>query len=351
MKRILSILTTLLLSATAWAQSQLILTPQDEFVPKDADELYDRVTMQQSLSADEWAIISLPSKLDGYFFGADAKRLRIIYSKQSDALNYDIIAEEMTDEEDFLADQSYLIKPQFDIQEITCITAGLQTAVSKSGFRLQGETIDSYSEPQMCLVSMSPLGKFSYATAFIPFSVELSNGVSAYTVAGSGTTMLAHRLTTNAVPANTAVILRAPAKTTTAELTILHDAPKLSAADEALVSSNILQGSTADLQTQDGVLTLAGTSTGNPAFMTFTGNYLAANKAFLPASAAGGMMRSLSFDDGETTDIFLSDNADMEGTEELNLTSEKIDPNGITVTPSSRARIYIIGNKKVFDRK
>lgn len=97
--------------------------------------LYDRVEMERTANVDELTVVVVPCVVDGYFFGADAKRYEVKRLKQIPAgTTYDykyfqFETREMEDGEDFLPNHYYLVRPTVQTNKIVACEAGLKLEV------------------------------------------------------------------------------------------------------------------------------------------------------------------------------------------------------------------------------
>lgn len=97
--------------------------------------LYDRVEMERTANVDELTVVVVPCVVDGYFFGADAKRYEVKRLKQIptgtsyDYKYFQFETREMEDGEDFLPNHYYLVRPTVQTDKIVACEAGLKTEV------------------------------------------------------------------------------------------------------------------------------------------------------------------------------------------------------------------------------
>ena len=148
------IFTLLLLALSSSAFSQV--TSSDPIAPIDAVPakvlsvakqttsikgimgLYDRVEMVRTANVDELTVVVVPCVVDGYFFGADAKRYEVKRLKQIPAgTTYDyryfqFETREMEDTEDFQPNHYYLVRPTVQTNKIVACEAGLKTEVGST---------------------------------------------------------------------------------------------------------------------------------------------------------------------------------------------------------------------------
>lgn len=101
----------------------------------DKTGLYDRVEMTRTANVGEMTLVVVPCVVDGYFFGADAKRYEVTRLRQVPAgtvYNYyyfQFETREMEDTEDFQPCHYYLVRPTVQTNKIVACEAGLKTEV------------------------------------------------------------------------------------------------------------------------------------------------------------------------------------------------------------------------------
>lgn len=98
--------------------------------------LFDRVEMQRSIPKGQTTAIAFPCEVDGYFFGADAKRYVVKKMRQTTNaygvkeyryLNIDL--EEMADDEDFQPNKYYIVCPTVATSTVLACVSGLKVNV------------------------------------------------------------------------------------------------------------------------------------------------------------------------------------------------------------------------------
>ena len=282
------------IAASQYVPTSLHLAATDNVVPADALPMYDRIDMVRDVHANLPTVMVFPAKVDGYYFGVNAVRKKVKYMQQGFTGSYELMTEDMQDEEDFLPSQPYLVVPTQDCSNVVSITAGIPTTVDASGVILKAQDVTGYSDVATCKVTLSKIGDYNYATLFVPFAVRLSEGVKAYTLAEQENKTYAKYIAETEIPANTAVILRGK-ETTNAAMEIL-------ASTDATVST-ALQGTNVEIATPDNVYTF--TSEGESlALYRYTGTTLAANKAYYkPAQSNNAKVFEIYFPDDESNNL------------------------------------------------
>lgn len=112
-------------------QAQNVLTVEDGTKTIEVVQAgqYDRVEDMWKMDKGTAYLISLPTKLDGYYFGPNAERMKVTsYEKQSDG-TFVANTTAMADLDDFQAGSVYVITPDIDIDKIVHITPGIMTSV------------------------------------------------------------------------------------------------------------------------------------------------------------------------------------------------------------------------------
>lgn len=258
------------IAASQYVPTSLHLGTTDNIVPSDTLPMYDRIDMVREVHANQPTVMVFPAKVDGYFFGVNAVRKKVKYMQQGFTGSYELMTEDMQDEEDFLPSQPYLIVPTQDCSNVVSITAGIPTTVDASGVILKALDVAGYSEVTKCKVSLSKIGEYNYATLYTPFAVRLPEDVKAYTLVEKENKMYAEYIPETEIPAHRAVILRGKG-VTNVELEILTST-------EAEVQTS-LRGTNIEIVPPKNVYTF--TKEGESlALYRYTGSTLAANKAY-----------------------------------------------------------------------
>lgn len=94
-----------------------------------ASGVFDRIEMERTITAGTPTAIVFPARLDGYYFGPDAKRMLISTMIQDTDGTYIISATPMADADDFVPGEKYLITPDIDVKEIVHLFPGVKTPV------------------------------------------------------------------------------------------------------------------------------------------------------------------------------------------------------------------------------
>lgn len=186
-------------------------------------------------------------------------------------------------------------------------------------------------------VNMQTADGYAYSTAYLPFAVDVPQGVEAFTGSLSegegGTTLRLTGIEDGVIPARTAVVLRSATDGSTALVP--------STATGTAVEANALQGTLdATATTPQNTYALSGAFDEGIGFYPYSAAYLPAGKAYLTLTAAQAVQKlSFSFG-GETTGIGAVE-ADGAGK-----TATWYDLSGRRVTNPTKG-VYIVGGKKV----
>ena len=186
-------------------------------------------------------------------------------------------------------------------------------------------------------VKMQTADGYAYSTAYLPFAVDVPQGVEAFTGSLSegegGTTLRLTGIEDGVIPARTAVVLRSATDGSTALVP--------STATGTAVEANALQGTLdATATTPQNTYALSGAFDEGIGFYPYSAAYLPAGKAYLTLTAAQAVQKlSFSFG-GETTGIGAVE-ADGAGK-----TATWYDLSGRHVTNPTKG-VYIVGGKKV----
>ena len=186
-------------------------------------------------------------------------------------------------------------------------------------------------------VKMQTADGYAYSTAYLPFAVDVPQGVEAFTGSLSegegGTTLRLTGIEDGVIPARTAVVLRSATDGSTALVP--------STATGTAVEANALQGTLdATATTPQNTYALSGAFDEGIGFYPYSAAYLPAGKACLTLTAAQAVQKlSFSFG-GETTGIGAVE-ADGAGK-----TTTWYDLSGRRVTNPTKG-VYIVGGKKV----
>jgi hypothetical protein len=218
-----------------------------------------------------------------------------------------------------------------------CVEDGtVAVAMARYGYLEKVEVFDVVSTIDVEVTSAG------YSTFFWDKPAKYdSDQVTAYTgtLSEDKKTLNLTEITTGVIPANTAVILKADEGTYTFEAT-----------EEAVTSSdnaNALQGTTTDLATSEvsGTVYVLSTSTTNGVgFYKFSGETLAANKAYLvlPAAETAPMVR-FNFDEGNVGNV-----TGIESIEAENGAQARIfDLQGRSLRQAPQKGMYILNGHKV----
>ena len=185
-------------------------------------------------------------------------------------------------------------------------------------------------------VKMQTADRYAYSTAYLPFAVDVPQGVEAFTGSLSegegGTTLRLTGIEDGVIPARTAVVLRSATNGSTALVP--------STATGTAVEANALQGTLdATATTPQNTYALSGAFDEGIGFYPYSAAYLPAGKAYLTLTAAQAVQKlSFSFG-GETTGIGAVE-ADGAGK-----TATWYDLSGRRVTNPTKG-VYIVGGKK-----
>jgi hypothetical protein len=259
------------------------LTPAkktDGYISTQAVTGEDRHEMEMELPANHWNLVKFNSRVDGYYFGADAVRYKVAKTVKD---GYNVVSlSAMSDEEDFLSGTEYLICPDVAAEKVTAMRSGLPISVS--------DAVTPFATDNLAVqTSLTKVGEQAYATLYSPFPVDIPRRLQAYTAQLDGNKMQLVQLTEGVIPAMTGVVLRG--ETEGCYLFPYN-------ANTTMETTSELDGVLWDTPKNGEVLTL-GTSGGDKVgFYRFTGNTLLAGKAFyqLPEGAeAKGFV--LSFED------------------------------------------------------
>ena len=186
-------------------------------------------------------------------------------------------------------------------------------------------------------VKMQTADGYAYSTVYLPFAVDVPQGVEAFTGSLSegegGTTLRLTGIEDGVIPARTAVVLRSATDGSTALVP--------STATGTAVEANALQGTLdASATTPQNTYALSGAFDEGIGFYPYSAAYLPAGKAYLTLTAAQAVQKlSFSFG-GETTGIGAVE-ADGAGK-----TATWYDLSGRRVTNPTKG-VYIVGGKKV----
>lgn len=126
--KLLLLLLTVSFSLTTFAQDVIKIGSNETNVT--ASGLFDRIEMKRTISAGTPTAIVFPARLDGYYFGPDAKRMIISSMIQDTDGTYVISATPMADSDDFMPGVKYLITPDIDVKEIVHLFPGIKTPVT-----------------------------------------------------------------------------------------------------------------------------------------------------------------------------------------------------------------------------
>lgn len=181
-------------------------------------------------------------------------------------------------------------------------------------------------------VTMNTAGDYAYSTAYLPFAVDVPEGVEAFTGAVDGEELALTSIEDGVIPARTAVVLRG---TTAGSLAL---APSTAAGTAA--ADNALQGTLeADQSTPENTYVLSAFD-GEAGFYKYTAATLPVGKAYLTLPA-GTNVQKLSFSfGGQTTGI---QGVQPAGEEKA---ATWYDLSGRRVTQPTKG-IYIVNGKKV----
>ena len=262
-----------------------LLTPgktTDGYISTNAVNGEYRHQMTLNMPADHWNLVRFDSKLDGYYFGADALRYKAAKTTQEGHSVVTLSA--MNDDEDFVAGMDYLVCPKVESSSVTAVTAGVATAFDAS-------VTPSATDDIAITTSLTKVGDRSYATLYTPFCVNIPDGTQAYTAQLDGAKMQLVDLREGVIPAQTGVVLRGENE---GNILLTYNA------DACPVATSELDGVLWDTPKTGNVLTLGVSGANKVGFYNFTGNTLQANKAFYPLPNSSNIKGFvLSFDDSE----------------------------------------------------
>jgi|GEM_PF-5015974 len=159
MKKILCTIALLASAATmACAQSTLdIAADNTNAIGGTIDYVYDRVDMVRNVPASTATLFAVPATVDGYYFGADAKRWEV--TVKADGQH---VLLPMDDLADFEPNHLYIVKPEANCGAtvITSIVAGTKVTVPASTNPLVCDdvyTTDTYGNTTAAIGSVSNL--------------------------------------------------------------------------------------------------------------------------------------------------------------------------------------------------
>lgn len=184
-------------------------------------------------------------------------------------------------------------------------------------------------------VKLTSDGTNAYASIYLPFSVTIPSGVTAYAVTtqnGEYATM-GEIVTDGTLPKETAAILKKAGQTT-------DETIYLSPATEAgsYTGTNLLGGTVAEGQTTPTGTYVLGKVDGSIGLYPYSGTNLARGKAYLNTSA---LVKMLTFNFGDVDAI-----TSLNGEESTNESREFLDLSGRRVNNPTRG-LYIVNGKKV----
>ncbi len=181
-------------------------------------------------------------------------------------------------------------------------------------------------------VALANVGEASYATAYLPFSVSNVAGATAFVGKKAAEGNALNMTSVASIPANTGVVLKGAKDADKAVLTI---------GVAAAVEGNELQGTLVEKNHENELV--LGNNEGKIGFYGMNaGAKIGANKAFLPATAAGAQSFVLNFD-GEATAI-----ESVMG--ETNTDAPVYDLSGRRVVKTVKGGLYIQNGKKFIVR-
>lgn len=241
------------------------LTPAaatDGYISTQAQSGVDRNEMECKLNEGEWSLVSFPSEVDGYYFGANAERYAVT-KKANKNDHYIVNLKAMDDLADFEAGKDYLVRPTLDIDKVVSVTAGLLTPKTEA---------EPFVTNQLATqANLTTVGNSAYATLYSAFDVTIPQGVKAYTAHLEDNKMQLEELTQGIIPAQTGVVLKAQQD---GEILMEYNTTGTA------IETSELQGTLTEITKPNNVvLTLGTNSVGTIGFYRYTGT-LAANKAY-----------------------------------------------------------------------
>lgn len=105
---------------------------------------WDRIEMVRNVPADAVTLFAVVAPMDGYYFGADAKRWEV-QTVTNDNGEHDLKIVPMADDADFEPLHYYIVKPEAGCgaEKLVSITAGIQTRAEYMEFPLNCYTVNS----------------------------------------------------------------------------------------------------------------------------------------------------------------------------------------------------------------
>lgn len=242
-------------------------TATDGFLGQGGNDGELRHVIPANIAAGQWTMFSPDIALDGYYFGPDAERYRVVDfdapNTSSDAYLVKRVAP-MADDEDFTIGTTYLVQSGVELNEIVALVAG--TTVKATD-----EASPMVSGDFAIQTDFNTVGNYAYATLYAPFPVAVPDGMSAYSAKSDEGKMRLIELTDGIIPAHTGVVLRSTG--------IQHAQMTYTVQPCAPVESD-LTGTVMDKENDGRVLTLGLNGEGRLGFYTYTGERLAAWKAY-----------------------------------------------------------------------
>lgn len=143
-----------------------IATPNNQDVAANASSEagnFDviKTAMPYAIPAEKGVFVQFPAKVDGYYFGCDAKRYKATLNDDGEVTAY----EEMQDNADFEANEVYyVVSENEETEPIVSMTAGITTPSVASGLAWR----------ELNIRKLNLLNGKGYATAYMPFAYSSS---------------------------------------------------------------------------------------------------------------------------------------------------------------------------------
>lgn len=236
---------------------------------------YDDVTLKftNDLPLEKMSFVSFPVKVDGFWFGYDAPRYKVMLNGEGEVTGYTA----MGNLDDFEAGELYLVEPKSHVNNNNVLA------------REAGVTLKTKEYlPEWIMLNHRPLNVFqgkSYATAYMPFAYKSD---VAYTIADSSEGRVSATKVGDVVPAGNGVLLVAEKDVASCYLApVVFEPSKL--------DNNILLGTYKGIP-NDSYLTFGRNKadTSKVGFYKYTGSTIKAYSCYLE-STNGASSRQIDF--------------------------------------------------------
>jgi len=127
MKKVFVLMALAIITFHAHAQKVLTVKDDAKAVAQAEAGKYHLVKEEWKLEAGTAYMIMMPAMLDGYYFGQDALRMKVISYEKVGTDTYEAVTAEMDDLDDFAPNQVYLVVPKIAVDAINHITPGITT--------------------------------------------------------------------------------------------------------------------------------------------------------------------------------------------------------------------------------